>query len=436
MSRRIALVSLHTSPLATAGSGDAGGMNVYLLGLAGALRARGYEVELLTRDAGDGRPDAGGPDAQTADGVPVRFLRAGPRASVPKSELVALTGEFGRAMAELPPFDLVHSHYWLSGAAALPVAQEWGVPHVLSLHTVAALKNEQLAPGDAPEPAVRLRAEAALVHDSDLTVAATQAERQAILRATDASPGRISVVAPGVDTRLFHPAPPHRPMPGRDDGDPSTSSTPTESQPAVGAELRRFEPPTVLMLARIQPLKGVDLAIRAIGSIPAERRPRLVVAGGTSPGHEAYASGLHGLVTSLALHEHVSFLPAQSREAAAALMRDATLLLVPSHSETYGLVALESAASGTPVVAARTGGLVESVLDGVSGILVGDRAPDAWGRIIDDLLHDPARLAALGAGALRHGRTHSWPHTAEHLAAFYDDLLERNARPDKSEWRP
>ncbi|MCS5717418.1 glycosyltransferase [Herbiconiux sp. CPCC 205763] len=429
MSRRIALVSLHTSPLATAGSGDAGGMNVYLVGLAGALRARGYDVELLTRDAGDGRADA-----HTDDGVPVRFLRAGPRASVPKSELSALTGEFGRAMAELPPFDLVHSHYWLSGAAALPVARAQRAPHVLSLHTVAALKNEQLAPGDVPEPAVRLRAEAALVHDSDLTIAATQAERAAILRATAAAPGRVAVVAPGVDTHLFHPAaPPYRLTRSRNDGDSARLTTPTESQPALGADLRRFARPTVLVLARIQPLKGVDLAIRAIGAIPHGRRPRLIVAGGTSPGHEAYTSGLHGLVTALALHDDVSFLPAQSREAAAGLLREATLLLIPSHSETYGLVALEAAASGTPVIAAATGGLVESVHDGVSGLLIDHRSPDVWGRVIDELLHDPTRLAALRAGALRHGRTHSWPHTAEHLAAFYDDLLERRAHAEESE---
>ncbi|WP_382308947.1 glycosyltransferase [Herbiconiux sp. UC225_62] len=432
MSRRIALVSLHTSPLATAGSGDAGGMNVSLVGLAGALRARGYEVELLTRDAGDGRPDS-----HTDDGVPVRFLRAGPRASVPKAELPTLTDAFGRSMAELPPFDLVHSHYWLSGAAALPVAREWGVPHVLSLHTVAALKNEHLAPGDEPEPAERLRAEAALVRDSDLTIAATQAERDAILRATDAAPGRVSVVTPGVDTHLFHPsALPHADALDRKDGDPAAPTTSMESWPAAGADLRRFARPVVLVLARIQPLKGVDLAIRAIGAIPAERRPRLVIAGGTSPGHEAYTSGLHGLVTALALHDHVQFLPAQSRDAAATLIRDATLLLIPSHSETYGLVALEAAASATPVIAARAGGLVESVLDGVSGLLIADRTPDAWGRAIDGLLHDPGHLAALQAGALRHGRTHSWAHTAEHLAARYDDVLDRHAPPEKPEWRP
>jgi D-inositol-3-phosphate glycosyltransferase len=209
-----------------------------------------------------------------------------------------------------------------------------------------------------------------------------------------------------------------------------------EPERGSGSELHRDGRPTVLVLARIQPLKGVDLAVRAVGAIPHERRPRLVIAGGTSPGHEAYASGLHGLVSALALHDDVTFLPAQSREAAAGLMREATLLLVPSHSETYGLVALEAAASGTPVIAARTGGLVESVIDGVSGILVADRSPDAWGRMIDDLLHDPARLAALEAGALRHGRTHSWPHTAEHLAARYDELLARSdaaAAAEKSE---
>ncbi len=406
VSRRIALVSLHTSPLDVPGTGDAGGMNVYLVGLAAALRGRGFEVELLTRDTGPGA--AGGTDAHTADGVPVRFLRAGPRASVAKSDLPGLADHFGRSMAELPPFDLVHSHYWLSGLAALPVARGWAAPHVLGLHTVAALKNEQLALGDRPEPPARVRAEAELVRASDLTIAATTAERSAILRATDAPAARVAVVPPGVDTHLFRPGG-ERPL------------------------HRRSAQSMLLVLARLQPLKGVDLAIRALAAIAPEQRPRLVIAGGTSPGHDAYVSGLHGLVTALGLHDRVEFLPAQSREAAAGLMRDADLLLVPSHSETYGLVALEAAASGTPVVAGRTSGLVESVVDGVTGVLVGERTPEAWGRAIDDLLHDPRRLVTLGQSALRHGRTHSWAHTAEHLADHYERLLSQHRGSDRAQ---
>jgi D-inositol-3-phosphate glycosyltransferase len=393
MSFRVALISLHTSPLSQPGSGDAGGMNVYLVGLAEALAEAGTEVELITRDAGEGTADA-----HTPGGVPVRFVRAGPRAPVPKGELAALTPEFARSLAELPRFDVVHSHYWLSGLAGLEAAAAWRAPHILSLHTVAALKNQRLASGDRPEPAERLAGERMLVRASVRTVTATEAERRAVLDA--AGPGlggdRVVVVPPGVDPVLFHPR----------DGVPAD--------------------PYLLVLARIQPLKGIDLAIEAVAALPAARRPRLVVAGGTSPGHDGYAAGLRALAERSGAR--VEFLPAQSRSATAALLAGAELLIVPSHSETFGLVALEAAASGTPVVAAASGGLVEAVADGVSGVLLSDRDPERWAEAIDRLLTDPRRLAALGASAAEHAARHTWAGTAEQLRRVYRRAVEEPLR--------
>lgn len=385
--RRIALVSLHTSPLDAPGTGDAGGMNVVLVGLADALTAAGHDVELLTRAR-----SAAETEGRTAGGALVRFLEAGPRASVAKGELPAHLGEFGERMRELEPFDLVHSHYWLSGAAALPVAEEWGVPHVQSLHTVAALKNAHLAPGDRPEPASRVAAERMLVHASELTLALSAAERAAVLDAY-APPGeRVRVLAPGADTSLFHPA---------------------AAAPAAR--------PTLLVLARIQPLKGVDLAVEALALLPAPR-PRLVIAGGTSPGHDDYAATLRRRVHELGLDDDVTFLPAQTRPEAAELLRGATLLLVPSFSETFGLVALEAAASGTPIVTTGAGGLAESVVDGVSGVHVGSRRPEDWAEVLGRLLSDEARLGRLGATALRLGRARDWAAAATELLVEVDSL--------------
>ena len=410
MDLRVALVSLHTSPLDAPGHGDAGGMNVYLVGLADALARRGVDVELLTR-ATDGEQAAGRAPDRTPGGVPVRFLPAGPAAAVAKAELPALTAEFARSMRRLPRFDVVHSHYWLSGRAAAPVAAAWGAPHVLSLHTVAALKNQRLAPGDRAEPLERLEAERMLVRGSALTVAATEAERHAILADIGAGEDgeRVVVIPPGVDTSLFRPA-------------ASGDRAPTR--------------PTVLMLARIQPLKGVDLALAALSAIPAARRPLLVIAGGVSPGHDEYAQGLERQVAASGLLGDVLFLPAQPRSEAARLLREATLLIVPSHSETFGLVALEAAASGTPVVAARAGGLVESVADGVSGVLVDGRDPVVWAGVLDALLQDPDRLAVLSGTAREYGRRRGWAVAAADIVGHYERLLGRNgaaAAPAPSE---
>ena len=394
MSFRVAFPVFHTSPLATPGSGDAGGMNVFVVGLAEALLAQGVEVELLTRATGAADEVE---DARTPGGVPVRFLEAGPREPLPKSALSGLAPAFAASAAALGPFDLVHSHYWLSGLAGLELAAAWGVPHVLSLHTVAALKNERLAPGDTAEPAERLAGERMLVHGSALTVTHTAAERRAILDAYAADPGRVVEVAPGVDTALFHTA------------------------------AERPDDPFLLVLARIQPLKGVDLAIEALAAIPSGRRPRLVVAGGTSPGHDAYAQGLRDRVDELGLTDVVRFLPAQERKGAARLLREASLLLVPSHSETFGMVALEAAASGTPVVAAATSGLTESVEDGVSGILLDSRDPAVWAEAIDTLLGDPGRRAALAASALEFGKAHDWAASAAAIAEHYRAIAQTGA---------
>ncbi|MCU1477137.1 MAG: hypothetical protein JWQ64_1830 [Subtercola sp.] len=397
---RVALVSLHTSPLAVPGTGDAGGLNVYVVALGEALADLGAEVELLTRRTVEGQPSV----EYTAGGVPVRFLRAGPPHPVRKEDLPPIVGRFQSELSQLPRFDVLHSHYWLSGLAALPVATMQHSVHIQSLHTVAALKNAERAPGDLAEPEARLNAERMLVTRSGATITSTEGERAAIVREYGARPDRVQVIGPGVDSRLFHP---------------SRSGQAAVGEAPGGAGAAEAHEPYILSLGRIQPLKGYDLAIRALAAIAPANRPRLVIAGGSTPGAESYASGLGELSRELGVADRVDFVGAKTRAEAAELVRCASLLLLPSHSETFGLVALEAAASGTPVVSSRASGMAVSVRDGISGVLLDSRDPSVWASAIRRLLESPTLLGRLSASATQYGARHSWHLTAETTLALY-----------------
>ncbi|UKF80461.1 glycosyltransferase [Clavibacter californiensis] len=390
---RIAFVSLHTSPIQTPSTGDAGGLNVYLLELARSLGRQGHEVQLITRATDPADPAV----LLVAPGVELRSLRAGPVGPLAKEELPGITDAFAAALAALPPADVVHAHYWLSAVAALPVARAWGVPHVLTLHSVSAGKNRRLVAGDTPEPASRLADEGRLVRASDLVVASAESEKRLLVEAYDADPAAVHVVAPGVEEAFL------REPSGRDGG----------------GRVR------VVLLGRIQPLKGQDVALRALALLDPATRPLLVIAGGVSPGRDAYAASLHALVRSLDLEDDVVFAGALDRAATARVLAGAHLALMPSAAETYGLVALEAAACGTPVVAARTEGLVDSVRDGVSGVFVPTRDPADWARAIRDLLADRPALARLSASARAHAAERTWDVAAADVAEEYRALRER-----------
>jgi D-inositol-3-phosphate glycosyltransferase len=398
------MVSFHTSPAALAGKGDAGGMNVYIREMGAAIAALGVAVDLYTRTAGPGAPSE-----SLEPGLTLNRLPAGPARPLPKEELADLAGQFAAALAQAPRPNLVHSHYWLSGLAGLPAARAWGVPHVQSLHTVAALKNRLLAPGDTPEPPQRLAAERRLVAASDLVLAASAAERDAIeadIEADDAgarhSPAGatpIRVVAPGVDTSRFHPGP-----------GPDPASLPPAARRAAGY---------LMMVGRVQPLKGQDLAVEALARIPAAIRPALIVTGAPSEAHLDYAAAVQDRVRQLGLDRDVVFLGPQQPDRLAALLRGGRAALMPSRSETYGMVAVEAAASGLPVIAAATTGLRHSVADGVSGLHVEGRDPRDWSDAIVRLATDrqlAARLARRGAQWAR-GRT--WERAGRRLLEAY-----------------
>lgn len=392
---RVGVVCLHTDPFAPPGAGDVGGMNVVVRSTTLAMAAAGHEVTVWTRLD---RPDA--PEREDVDGVRLRRLAVGPAAPVAKADHDALVEPFRHALAaDLHEVDLLHAHHWFSGVAALPLARDRGVPHVQSFHSIAAPADSPLSAGERPESPARLDGERWLATHTDAVLAVSRAEAQTVRDRLGAPADRVRVVHPGVDTELFHPG-------------------------AAG------ERPTLLAAARIEPLKAIDLAIRTLAGVAdhADRtgaaRPRLVVAGGATNDAE-YLRELAALARELGVGDEVELVGPQTRDALAARMRAASIVLVPSHSETYGLVALEAAASGVPVLAARTGGLAESVLDEVTGVLLPDWEPATWVAACSALLADGARRQRLGAAGRAHALTRGWGAVADATIGCYRDTLGR-----------
>lgn len=404
MPLHVAFVSLHTSPATQPGSGDAGGLNVVERATADALAELGHRVDLITRRADPDQPDV----VELRPGVVLRHLTAGPRRPLPKSEIDAFIPEFSQGLGRLRGYDLLHSHHWLSGVAALPHARAWGVPHVQSYHSVAALPGSPLAEGEPPESPARVPGEALVARESQAVVAISAAEARTVIERCGADPDRVCIVSPGVDHELFHPV-----RPGEDPWTVTGTACP-----------RGF----VLFAARLQPLKGPDLAIRALAGVDEAIRPHLVIAGDVSADFAPYEARLLALVDDLGLTGQVSFVGPQPRPALARLMRSARIVLVPSHSETFGLVALEAAASGTPVIAAAAGGLREAVAHGETGQLMDSRRPQDWADAITHLLTEPGLLARQGVVARVHSRRFVWRWSAARLVSLYTDLLEGATR--------
>ncbi|MEO8907215.1 MAG: glycosyltransferase, partial [Microbacteriaceae bacterium] len=292
--------------------------------------------------------------------------------------------------------DIVHSHHWFSGMAALPFARVRGIPHVQSYHSIAAPVSSDLSEGERPESPGRIAGESWLAQNSDAIVAVSEAEAGTIIGRLGAPPEKVTVVLPGVDTELFHPGQTQRPD--------------------------RY----VLTAARIEPLKGLDLAVRTVAQLPPSLRPDVIVAGGPTVGYEAYLDELRDLAGELGIADRVRFVGPLSRVELADVMRHASALLIPSHSETFGLVALEAAASGIPVLATPTGGLKESVTD-QTGILLDSRDPRAWASALAGLLSDSDRATRLSESARAFAMTRTWRHDAEQTLDVYRSAIDRLA---------
>lgn len=396
---RIAAISLHTSPLEDPGGDDAGGMNVVVLELSLALARAGHTVELFTRRADPDAPDT----VEVAPSVRLHHLDAGPPTPLAKSAMEQAIDPFREGLrARLPQLgvDLVHSHHWFSGVAALPVARELGVPHLQSFHSVAAPADAgELDAGEPAESPGRIPGEAEAAASSDLVVAVSAAEARTVTERYGVPGERISIVRPGVDVERFHPS------------------------PAPAAE--RLASPALLFTARLQPLKAPDLALEVLGRLDPALGARLVLAGGGSQDFADYTGELHERAEQLGVADRVRWAGSMGRDELAEAMRASSVLLLTSWSETFGLVALEAQASGTPVIAWQcAGGVREAV--GPGGEILTSRDPDVWAEAIEALVGDGERFAAAAAAARAFATTRTWEASAHSLVALYREQLVRS----------
>ncbi|MGI6795279.1 D-inositol-3-phosphate glycosyltransferase [Gordonia sihwensis] len=405
--RRIALISVHTSPLAQPGTGDAGGMNVYVWQTATRLARRGVEVEIFTRATSS----ADAPVVAAAPGVTVRNVVAGPFDGLDKrdlpSQLCAFSANVLRAEAAQEPgyYDLIHSHYWLSGQVGWLARDRWGVPLVHTAHTLAAVKNASLAAGDAAEPMLRVVGEQQVVDEADRLVANTATEDGELVQMYGADPSRIDVVVPGADLDRYSP------------GDRAASRA------ALGLDQNDV---LVTFVGRIQPLKAPDVLVSAMAPLIAgdfSGRLRVLVVGGPSGSGLARPSALMDLTRQLGIADRVDFLPPQPPERLVHVYRASDLVAVPSYSESFGLVAIEAQACGVPVIAARVGGLGVAVDDGRTGVLVDGHDIGVWTDRLAELVADPDRRAGMGRAAALHARQFSWEHTTDALLESYDRAI-------------
>jgi D-inositol-3-phosphate glycosyltransferase len=406
MNGRIATVMVHTSPLEQPGIGDAGGMNIYVLESAQRMAAMGVSVDIFTR-----RTDPDAPDiVEISPGVRVRHFDCG-HGTLTKEQLPihisGLSQEFLRIM-RTENYDVIHSHYWLSGKVAMPAAKELKIPLVHTMHTMARVKNLNLAEGESPEPMIRVQGETQVVAAASALIANTDAEAASLVSLYDACPDTVHVVTPGVDLFTF---------------------TPGQSRSAARESLGLLPDSLIVsFVGRIQPHKGPEVLIRATSELvkhSPQLRPRLIVniIGGASGANTEEVDRLKDCTQWLRIDDVVRFAPPVSRAELPQWYRASDLVVVPSYSESFGLVALEAQACGTPVVATAVGGLRTAVADGISGVLVDGHDPKAWSSVIARLLQEPQRRVLLSMGAIEHASHFGWDATARGTLDIYDLVI-------------
>lgn len=398
---RVAVLSMHTSPLAQPGTGDGGGMNVYVRSLAAALARAGVHCDVYTRSESPEAP----PFVTVEPGVHVHHVAAGPAAPVEKEALLGLVPAFAASVADAiaaapEPPGLLHANYWLSGVAGHSLKHDLDLPLVSTFHTLARVR---AVADPATTPALRARHEAETVRCSDLILASTAEEADQLAALYGADPARVEVVPPGVDHTVFHP------------GDRRAARR------NLGLQGRRV----ILFAGRIQPLKGLDLAVQALAALEAPDAMLVVVGGPSGPDGPAELARIRAMVEEYAVGPQVRFVRPRPHEELAEWYRAADVCVVPSLSESFGLVALEAAACGTPVVASEVGGLRALVAHGLTGYLIDSRDPGEWASRLDAILSNPDRARAMGTDAEMRSREFSWDMAAVRLRRLYADLLRR-----------
>lgn len=408
--RRVALLSLHTSPMEQPGSGDAGGMNVYVRELASSLAEAGVDVEIFTRATAANQPAVEHPDP----GVCVHNVLAGPPRKIPKEELPGLLSSMVAEVEQIRRrqqhgrYDIIHSHYWVSGLAGLELSRLWGVPLVHTMHTMAKVKNLLLESGEAPEPRRREVGEQRIVGGASRLIANTNAEARELVSHYGANSEQIDVAPPGVDLGTFTPA--------------FRARSRTEHRVSPTA----FH---IVFAGRIQRLKGPHVLVQAVGLLR-RRRPdidlQLTILGAISGNRDF---NLRTLVAEAGLDDVVTQLPPVKAPELAAWFRAADVVAMPSFSESFGLVALEAQACGTPVVATRVGGLSRAIFDGRTGLLVDGHDPSDWADALEALHDDPATRADMGRAAAIRAQSSGWQRTAAVTLDSYHAAADSFAAP-------
>lgn len=423
---RIAMLSIHSGPLAALGGKEAGGMNVYVRELSRELGRRGICVDIFTR-----RQNPTAPMVVPLDhGVRVINLHTGPSAPYNKNWVLAYLPEFVsqvRCFADGQDlvYDLIHSHYWLSGKAALALRRSWGVPLVHMFHTLGAMKNHVARGAEESETHRRIAIERRLMGEVDAIVAATPLDRAQMVQHYDADPDRIHVIPCGVDLRRFQP----------------------HDLAAARAALDLPPPPhrLLLLVGRIEPLKGIDSLIRAVALLQ-ERRPEwrgaltALVVGGAGEGERARWNAeqrrLDALRAELGVGDAIRFVGSRPQDQLPLFYAAADVVTMPSHYESFGLAALEGLACGRPVVATSAGGPAFVVEDGVSGRLVAPDDAVGLAGSLERLLEDDALRAAMGAAARRRAQRFGWPVIGREIVQVYCDTLETATLPQSVALRP
>lgn len=401
---RMAVISYHCSPVDEPGSGDAGGMTVYVRGLARALAEKGVYTDVFTRATSDSDRIV-----EISPSVRVIPLQAGPLEAVPKEDLPRWVDEFagavrGFAMSQRLAYDVIHSHYWQSGLVGRALADVWSIPFVHSSHTLGHVKNATLVPGDTPETDSRIGGENDVVEAADVLIAATDDEYQQLACMYGAQHDKLKILPPGVDHETFSP------------GD----------RKAARLELDLGDEPVLLYVGRIQPLKGIELAVQATErlkhalDVPAKL---LVVGGPSGQSGDAELARLKNLIRNLGLEQDVSFVGPQRHAIIPTFYRAADVVVVGSHSESFGLTALEAHACGIPVVGTPVGGLSHIVSSGRSGFLIDERDPDEFAAAVKTILSDTEVADSFGAEARRRAEPFTWSTTASRFLELYECLV-------------
>jgi D-inositol-3-phosphate glycosyltransferase len=392
------MLSFHTSPLAQPGVGDSGGMNVYVRELVAGLAHAGVEVTTYTREWRSGLPR----EVLVEPNHRVVHVPAG-RFDLPKEELEGMVPTFTDFVLDdirhAHAADVVHANYWLSGMAGHSIKHELGIPLVTTFHTLARVKAE----GGDPEPERRERAEAQIIGCADAICVSCDEEEDQFRRLYGNPPGLVEIVAPGVEHAFF---------------------TPGDKRGARFA-LGMGEGPVLLFVGRIQPLKGVDVAVRALAALNRRDASLYVVGGASGLQGDTEVARVNALINELGLTQQVHFVEPQAHHMLSTYYRAADAVWVPSRSESFGLVALEAAACGTPVIANAVGGLLSLVDHGLTGYLVADRDPEMFAKYTAELLNNPALASAMSIAAAERGRRYTWSFAAARLRRVYTDITSR-----------